>query len=226
MVNFKLYERLLELPLFQGMSRSDLEEAVSSIRYRNLSFSKNKIIVGESDVCDKLYFLVSGSVSAIGYADDKGYTITETLFAPDILQPERIFGLTQRFTRTFKAMGECSFICISKPNTMALSDKYEIFRLNLLNIICTKSQRITRYPWKTKPQNIRHKIARFIEMRCLRPAGEKTVRIKMERLSDEINESRLNVSRELNAMHEEGLITLRRGEIHVMALEKMTSQGR
>lgn len=58
-------------------------------------------------------------------------------------------------------------------------------------------------------------------MRCLRPAGEKTVRIKMERLSDEINESRLNVSRELNAMKDEGIITLRRGEIQVYALEKL-----
>lgn len=221
MVNFRLYERLLELPLFQGMSRNDLEEAISSIKYRNLSFSRNKTVAGEDDVCDKLYFLLSGSVSATGYADDRGYSITETLTAPDILQPERIFGLTQRFTRTFRTRGECSFICIGKHEAMMLSDKYEIFRLNLLNIICTKSQRLTRYPWKTKPQSIRSKIVRFIEMRCLRPAGEKTVRIKMERLSDEINESRLNVSRELNAMKDEGIITLRRGEIQVHALEKL-----
>lgn len=221
MVNFKLYERLLELPLFQGMSRNDLEEAVASIKYRTLTFSKDKVVAGEGDACDKLLFLLDGSVSATGRADDNGYSITETLSAPDILQPERIFGLTQRFSRTFKTIGECSFICICKPEAMVLSDRYEIFRLNLLNIICTKSQRITRYPWKTNPQQIRHKIARFIETRSLRPAGEKTVRIKMERLSDEISESRLNVSRELNAMHKEGIITLRRGEIHVAALEKM-----
>lgn len=222
MVNFKLYERLLELPLFLGMSHNDLKEAVSSIRYRNLSFSKNKTVVCEGEVCDKLYFLLSGTVSATGYADDKGYSVTETLTAPDILQPERIFGLTQRFTKTFRTISDCSFICIGKPEAMILSDKYEIFRLNLLNIICTKSQRITRYPWKIKPQSIRSKIVRFIETRCLKPAGGKTVRIKMERLSYEINESRLNVSRELNAMKEEGLIVLRRGEIQVIALEKLT----
>ena len=105
--------------------------------------------------------------------------------------------------------------------TLALAENYEIFRLNLLNIICTKSQRLTRYPWRTQPKDIRHKIVRFVETRCLRPAGEKTVRIKMERLADEISESRLNVSRELNAMHAEGVISLKRGEIHINALERL-----
>ena len=78
-----------------------------------------------------------------------------------------------------------------------------------------------RFPWRIKPKDIRHKIVRFIETRCLRPAGEKLVCIKMERLSDEIGESRLNVSRELNAMNAEGAISLRRGEIKVFALEKL-----
>lgn len=36
----------------------------------------------------------------------------------------------------------------------------------------------------------------------------------------EINESRLNTSRELNSMAAEGVISLKRGEIHIYALEK------
>lgn len=221
MPNTKLHERLLELPLFQGMSKNDLEEVVASTKFNNLSYSKGKIVVNENDVCDKLFFLVKGSIYAIGNADDRGYSITETFSAPEILQPERIFGLTQRYTRTFKTKTDCTFISLGKMDTLGLADKYEIFRLNMLNIICTKSQRLTRFPWRTQPKDIRHKIARFIETRCLRPAGEKIIHIKMERLSDEISESRLNVSRELNAMDAEGIISLRRGEIYVSALEKM-----
>lgn len=178
-------------------------------------------MVSENDACDSLLFLIKGSADAIGRADDNGYSITETVTAPDILQPERIFGLTQRYSRTFKAATDCSFISLGKMETLALAENYEIFRLNLLNIICTKSQRLTRYPWRTQPKDIRHKIVRFVETRCLRPAGEKTVRIKMERLADEISESRLNVSRELNAMHSEGVISLKRGEIHINALERL-----
>ena len=207
MPSTKLHERLLELPLFQGMSRNDLEEVVTSTKFCNLSYAKGKVVVNENEVCDKLFFLVKGSIYAIGYADDHGYSITETFSAPEILQPERIFGLTQRYSRTFKTKTDCMFISLGKMETLELAEKYEIFRLNMLNIICTK--------------DIRHKIARFIEKRCLRPAGEKTVHIKMERLSDELSESRLNISRELNAMDAEGIISLRRGEIYISALERI-----
>ena len=216
-----LHEKLLELPLFQGMSRNDLEQVATSTKFRHLAFAKCKTVVNEGDVCDKIYFLIKGIISATGHADDNGYSITEIIQAPEILQPERIFGLTQRYTRTFTTVTDCTFICLDKLEIIELASKYEIFRLNMLNIICTKSQRLTRFPWRTQPKDIRHKIARFIEKRCLRPAGEKTVHIKMERLSDELSESRLNISRELNAMDAEGIISLRRGEIYISALERI-----
>lgn len=216
-----LHDRLLELPLFQGMSRNDLQQVIDSIKFRSISYSKGKTIVSEDEPCERLFFLVNGTISTTCHADDNGYAITETLYAPDILQPERIFGLTQRYTRTFRSVTDSTFICITKQDALALSDSYEIFRLNLLNIICTQSQRLARAPWRTIPKDIRHKIARFIHTRCLRPAGTKTVTIKMERLAHEISESRLNVSRELNAMKNEGIITLRRSEIHIEALERL-----
>lgn len=169
----ELQEHLLELPLFQGMSRNDLEQIVSETKFRQISFAKGKIFVHEGDACSKLFFLVKGSVSTTCHADDRSYSITETLTAPNILQPERIFGLTQRYTRTFAAGTNCDLICIGKKEVMLLSDKYEIFRLNLLNIICTQLQRANRQPWRPKAKDIRHKIIKFIETRSLRPAGEK-----------------------------------------------------
>lgn len=225
MPHIKLHERLLELPLFQGMSKNDLGQVIATTKFRHMSYHKGKTIVNEGDACDNLYFLLSGTISATGHSDDNGYSITETFNAPEVLQLERIFGLTQRYTYTFKTVTDCNFISLGKMEMLALADNYEIFRLNMLNIICTKSQRLTRFPWRTKPKDIRHKIIRFIETRCLRPAGPKTLRIKMERLSDEINESRLNVSRELNAMNDEKIISLRRGEINISALEKLINSG-
>lgn len=221
MTNVKLHERLLELPLFQGMSRNDIKQVVTSTRFKHISYAEGKVIVSEGDICDRLLFLIDGIIDATGRADDNGYSITERLYAPGILQPERIFGLTQRFTRTFMAAGNCRFISLDKIDALALADSYETFRLNLLNIICTKSQRLTRYPWRIQPKDIRSKIVRFIEARSLRPAGEKTMTITMERLGLELGESRLNVSRELNAMDNEGAISLRRGRIHIAALERL-----
>ena len=110
---------------------------------------------------------------------------------------------------------------MSKMEVLSLCERNEIFRLNLLNNLSTYSQRCARHPWRQKPSTIRQKLFRFLEDRTLRPAGQVTLRMKMTALAQYIGESRLNVSKELNAMQEEGLLRFSRGIIHITALEKL-----
>lgn len=215
------YNKLLELPLFQGMSISDLEQVVAHTRFCFTNAAGGRTVVKDGDICDKMMFLIKGVLRTESTPDDKSYMLAEEMPAPDILQPERIFGLTQRYTKTFKTVTDCEFLCIGKQEAMRLSDDFEIFRLNMMNIICTQTQKTTRHPWRKHPWGIRGKIARFIEVRCTKPAGRKTLYIKMEQLGHEISESRLNVSRELNAMNAEGIITLKRSEIYIPAFERL-----
>ena len=216
-----LYDTLLALPLFQGMSRSDLDEVVSKTKFGFVKFAAGKTVVSEGEPCRHLYFMVSGKTEAVATADDHGYMLSEQLSAPDVLQPERIFGLTQRYTRTFNTLTPSSFIRLDKSEVLRLSQTYEIFRLNLLNIVCTQSQKLMRQPWRIQPQTIRQKIVRFAETHSLRPSGTKTIHITMETLARIIGESRLNLSRELNTMNAEGLIVLSRSCITIPALEKL-----
>lgn len=215
------YTALLELPLFLGMSKNDLASVITLIKPRISVIAKGNTFIKENDVCDSLYFLMSGKVNAISNSDDNGYTLAEVINATAIFQPERIFGLKQRYTKTFQTVTECKLIKISKADVMKLSDEYEIFRLNLLNIICALSQRNTRYQWRKREKSIRGKIVRFIETRSIRPAGEKKLTIKLETLGLEIGESRLNTSRELHKMHDSGLIIMKRNEIIIPAFEKL-----
>lgn len=209
------------LPLFQGMSSTDLTSVAGKTKFAFHRVAKGKKVVSEGDQCQHLFFLLEGSLQVTSWADDNSYSMVEEMIAPDVIQPERIFGLTQRYTKTFTALTECRLIGISKAEVLRLSEEHMIFQLNLLNIISTQSQRITHQPWRVRPQGIRNKIIRFVETHSMRPAGEKTLYIKMETLATLIAESRLNVSKELNAMHQEGLINITRGIIHIPALEKL-----
>ena len=56
-------------------------------------------------------------------------------------------------------------------------------------------------------------LGRFFSERCITPHGDKTFRIKMTRLAEEMGDSRLDVSRALNNMQQRGLIILHRGKI-------------
>ena len=217
----KFTEQLLETPLMQGMNRADLDEVVAQTKFGFMKVAQGQEVVVEDSACTHLYLLFSGTLSVESYADDRSYCIIEEMTAPNILQPECIFGMTQRYTKTFRAVTECRFIRLEKSEVLRLSTTYEIFRINLLNIVCTQSQRALRIPWRVPVQGIRNKVARFVELHSIRPAGRKEVVVRMEDLARMIGESRLNLSRELNRLHEEGFIELTRGRFVVHALEKL-----
>ena len=218
-----IYDQLLQFSLFQGMSRADLMEVVTHTKFGFSKLAAGKTVVKEGNDCKQLFFLTNGTIECETQNDDRTCRVVESISAPYSLQPERLFGLTQRYSKTFVALTECRLVSVSKAEMLRLSEEHMIFQLNLLNIISTQSQRITHQPWRVHPQGIRNKIIRFVETHSMRPAGEKTLYIKMETLATLIAESRLNVSRELNAMQQEGLISITRGIIRVPALEKLLS---
>lgn len=221
MSNIQTFDQLLELPLFQGMSRNALDEVITYSQLNLQYVNVNKIIVHEGDPCDRLYFIVDGNFKATTYANDRSYAVIEALKGPRLIQPERIFGFNQRFTKKIEVDSNCKILTIEKREVVKLTEKFEIFRINLLNIVTTQSQRISQTPFRPLPTNIRQKIGCFIKNRCEYPAGSKDLIIKMQTLANYISESRLNVSKELRQMQAEGLVKLGRCDIRVMALEKL-----
>ncbi len=218
---FNSYSLLSRLPLFQGMSVSELDHVIEKMR---LDFSKveaGNMIVAEGQRVDKLRFVLRGTVSAETTAIDRGYSIKETLNVPCMLQIERLFGLSQHFSSTYFAESECQILSVTKADIVALATMSEVFRLNMMNVLCTMTQKAQSLPWYTMPHNIRQKIFMFIKDRTLRPAGRKEVNIGMVRLGKEIAESRLNVSKQLRQLQVEGLIEMKKNKIIIPALEKL-----
>ena len=212
----KVINRLLELPLFQGISTADLSEIAGHTRFGFTKLAAGKTIVSEGEQCDALRFVTDGTFTATVRADDGSYMLTEELEAPRVLQPERLFGMTQRYSRDFTAQTQCNMLTISKTQVVQLTEKYEVFRINLLNIITTQTQRQERQPLRQQPTQIREKIMRFVTDRSIYPTGRKTLNVKMEVLARLIGESRQNVSDELHRMEKDGVIELRRGIISMM----------
>ena len=217
----RLRDQLLMLPLFQGMSRSDIENVVAHTRLGFAKYGKNRVVIGEGDTCTNLCFLMQGEMESVMSADDGSYTVFETLKAPSMIQPERLFGMEQRYTKTFRAATDCGMVCIGKSGVARLMADFGIFRINMLNILCTNAQRQSHLQWRKTPADIRGKIFAFVESRCQTPAGHKTVKIKMDTLAAMIGESRINVSRTLAALEEDGVLTHSRATMDIPALERL-----
>lgn len=221
MAALQIYDQLLKFALFQGLSRDNLAQVAGQTKFGFLKVAAGQVVVSEDDACTQLYFMLSGLLRADTRSDDRSYSVVELLQAPFILQPEAIFGYNQRYTHTFSAHADCGFITIGKDEVMRLSEEFLVFRLNLLNLYATQSQKLLRQPWRHRPDTLADRIVRFLSQRCVYPAGPKTFYILMTQLADELGDSRLDISRALNQLQSDGLLHLHRGRIEVPHMEHL-----
>ena len=221
MAVLQLLDKLLQFPLFLGMSRDDLEIVAGHTRFGFIKLEAGKTVVKSGDNCNQLHFLINGSLRIRTYSDDYGYSIEEQMQAPNILQLESVFGYYQRYTHDFIALTDVNFITIDKEEVMRLTEDFLVFRLNIINHFATLAQKKMRQAWTRPPQSLEERVIRFLVQHSTYPAGHKVFNILMTRLADELNDSRLNVSRVLNEMQHKGLITLGRGKIDIPQLERL-----
>lgn len=219
MISLQLYDHLQQFPLFQGLSRSELLQMAGNTKFGFEKLPANSVVVREGDACQRLLFLIGGQLSMETVSDDHSYTVSEQLSAPWLLQPEVLFGTITRYTCTVRTVTPCSFFTLSKDEVMRLLDDFLIIRLNLVNHYAALVQRRSRQAWRRQPLSLEGRIVRFLLDHAIYPAGPKQVHIRMQRLADELNDTRLNISRTLNAMQQRGLLRLRRGIIEVPSLE-------
>lgn len=221
MATLQIYEKLLLFPLFQGMSRDDLELVAGHTRFGFFKINKGSTIVTEGDDCRQLFFLINGALRVETMADDRSYMVVEQLDAPVILQPEVIFGYTQRYTHTYIAKTDVNLITVGKDEVLRLSEDFLVFRLNLLNMFATQTQKSSRLLWQHVPVTLEDRIVRFFAQHCIYPAGPKMFHVLMNRLAEELNDSRLDVSRALNALQRDGKIVLHRGRVEIPQMERL-----
>lgn len=219
--NIQLYDRLLETPLFQGLSTEDLKSIIGHTKFDFKRFQQGKCIKNEGERCDGLHFLLQGTMEVKGVSSDHSFSLTEFTTAPFQLEPERLFGLHQYHAYTYTAATDCSFMILSKEEITKLLDGFMVFRINYINIISSRLQKFEENVWYTKNLTLYDRILLFFVRHCIRPAGEKHINIKMTKLAEELGTSRLNVSKELNAMKSKGLITLSRGKIIIPGIERL-----
>ena len=221
MALLQIYDRLLQFPLFQGMSRDDLEIVAGHTRFGFLKMTAGRQVIHAGDPCTHLYFLINGSLKVESFSDDGHYSVVEQMSSPYILQQESIFGYYQRYTHNFYALTDVNFLMLDKEEVVRLSEDFLVFRLNLMNHLATQAQKLIQAQWRRSPQSLQERVVRFFFLHTLYPAGPKTFHILMERLAEEVNDSRLNVSRVLNRLQTMGLLELHRGRIEIPQVERL-----
>ena len=217
----EFFDRLLLLPLFQGIGRNDFMEIAERIRLGFQRQRKGQVLVSQDDLCSSLLFILDGEIRINKKSDAHNYELNEWTSQPLVLQPESLFGLSTRYTRTFTTETAVHILKVNKDAVRDILFYYPTFRINFLNLLSMRVQLANRQLWRPAASDLPLRFVQFLSSRCLRPAGRKELRISMQTLADELLTTRLNVSQLLNSLAQEGLIELKRERIFVPSMEKL-----
>ena len=218
-----MYDTLLSLPLFQGMSQVDFNSLLQKVRLDFVRYEEGSTIISAGERCKSFAFLINGSVESSRSGMDGNLIFMEQVDAPCLIEPYSMFGRAGSYQRTYTALTPCSFLMVDKQYIYTELGKYNICRMNLLNILSGRVQQLDSHMWTMEGMDLRGRITRFIKGLSDIQTGSKKMCVKMNYLATLMDATRLNVSRELNALEAEGLISLRRKEIFIPALEKLTT---
>jgi CRP-like cAMP-binding protein len=209
----------MSLPLFIGLTKTELEEIVREYHFNLGHQKKGSVIVDENEVCQSLIFVVDGWVEVCTYNDPRVYRVVETMQTPMMIEPDKMFGLTQRYHSSYVAQTACDTIALPKEELMHMMERYLIVKLNMLNMLCRKIQVLERQPWRQRTIDLKARVIMFFREHVQYQAGKKIFYIKMTQLAMEVNDSRLNVSIVLNELERDERIILKRGIIEIPALQ-------
>ena len=215
------YEKLMALPLLMGFGQADLSLVAGHTRFDFRKYEPGEVIVPKGAPCDQLHFLTHGEIKAVEELGGKDFRLEEILPAPQLLQPERLYGLHQRFSRTFVAQATCSDMSLHKREVARLCREFELARINLVNIVSTRAQRTQDLLCREAPRNPRDTFVFFLERHCLQASGKKTLFVKVKRLGEELRLSRRDLSAALHQLEAEGGLRLYRGRIEIPAMERL-----
>ncbi len=210
---FTMFERLLLLPLFQGLTVREISEIVEWMKLDFQQHNAGDILAVQNERCRMLVYVIGGTLMAEHTDPMQRFTFTETLEAPLLLEPYNVFGMRQNYHSTYRMVSEGSTLLVSKETFNKLLARYQVIRTNMLNLVCSRMQSHFAELSRFENRNVRDKILDVIKTLSLNNRSERHLMVKMEVLADMIGETRLNVSRELNAMCAEGMMNIRRGEI-------------
>ena len=77
---------LLQLPLFMGMAGDDLQQIVAHTKFDFFKHPAGSRVISEGDRCESVIILTHGCLSLENHSADHGYTVSESVQAPYIIQ--------------------------------------------------------------------------------------------------------------------------------------------
>ena len=216
-----MFDTLLSLPLFQGLSHDDLTRILESTHLSFDTLPPESVITRQDELCTGLTYVLSGEVEGLTEAADRSWNVVETMPTPLVLGLDVLYGRARVHQFSAYARTSTRLLTIDKHTVAALTGYFEVFRINVLNALTTAIAQQRQPLWTPAATTLEGRIVEFLRQHVHRPAGHKIFRISMRTLGAYLGEDQRYVSMAAHRIERRGLIQLRRSAIQVPAFESL-----
>lgn len=205
---FNLTANKNQFALLRTLDAATLEQSLSERCMKLTHYAKGACIHLESDLCATTEIIIEGQI-VVERIDESGYAMTITHFGPDeVLGANLIFSRRPNYPMTVSARTNATLLSIDKTLVFTLcAENPEFLRVFLAYIsdhTLVLGDKIKHFV----NRSIRESLIAFLSME-INKQGSYTILLPMSKkaLADRIGIQRTSLSRELQKMKQDGLIT-------------------
>lgn len=210
-----MYEKLMELPLFQGVSRDKLSELIEKTPFHFVKYTQGQQIVAVNENCTHIRFIISGDVKIEIPSTNRKVVVSETLSGPNVIGTDYLFGRNTFYPFNATALTECGILQIVKADFINILMSDKVFLFNMLNILSRNSQKGTFGIMALSSGTIAERLAFIITSLTQRGSKDICMSFKQKDLCCILGVQRSTLINALSKMKEDEVIDYSLTEIRV-----------
>ena len=221
------YRLLTRMPLLQGLSGQDLARLEEAHGLDMESIPPSRLpLLNQGNACTHLILVANGTLRRTHSTTDGRLALSAHSATPLAIEPESLYGLHCHYRDSYYAETELQIISIRKTDVGKFLMDVPIFRYNLLNYLSAVSHKQSMLMVPCPPRPVAEKFLHLLETLCHEDDTDITLSVKMTDLALYCEETRLTVSRMLNALACKQAISIARSTITIPSLRSLRAHIR
>ena len=201
-----MYQQMMQLPLFQGVSTEKITTLVEKLPFQFLKFRNGEQIFAAGDTCTHIKFIVSGQARLEMPCSWLRVSFFQTLSTPHVMAAEYLFGRETTYPYTAVAQGSCGILQLRKSDYVKMVSSDKVFLFNILNYLSSGSQRSISSALTVKDGSLAERLAMLIDALMITGATDMVMKFKQKDLCTLLGTQRTTLMATLGRLADEGVI--------------------
>ena len=214
-----MYQQLMQLPLFQGVSTEKITALVEKLPFHFLKFRNGEQVFAAGDPCTHIKFIVSGQVRLETPFPKLRITMHQTVSNPHVLAAEYLFGRDTTYPYTAISNGACGILQLRKSDYIKMITSDKVFLFNILNYLSSGSQRSLQMPLTVKDGSVAERLAMIVDNLSISGATNIGFRYKQKDLCTLLGTQRTTLVSMLDRLSDQGIVEYDSNELKILDLQ-------